>query len=328
MSFISSVEQLNLVLTHPDDSPLEFVQAMATNEKLFIESHARPRMNYHRSSTEPELPEEVLDLLQRYLQLAPAMVPPPPEAEEEDTHSPTLWHPDLHLDNVFVDPESKQITRIIDWQSASVMPLFYQCGIPRMFKHPGTLLDGWAVSERPENYSTLDESEKEKIDSSRKSETCHKYYEAETKGENPRHWAALHLENAEVRTEPSRLVVNVWEDRDVFFLRRALLAIVEQWPDLYPSSGPCPVRFTDQELSAHEAEEENMSHTSEILNLFRDSWGLPPNGMVDEADFEGVREAVLEMRDSFVDSAENGAEREQFARLWPYRDWDGDDGLC
>lgn len=39
---------------------------MATNEMRFIKTHARPRMNYHRSSTKPELPEEVLDLLDRY----------------------------------------------------------------------------------------------------------------------------------------------------------------------------------------------------------------------------------------------------------------------
>ncbi|KAH9204619.1 hypothetical protein DL95DRAFT_495430 [Leptodontidium sp. 2 PMI_412] len=68
-------------------------------------------MNYVRSFTEPESPDEMLSLLDRYLQLAPAMMPQP----SDDTHSPPLWHPDLHLDNVFVDPESKQITHVIDW---------------------------------------------------------------------------------------------------------------------------------------------------------------------------------------------------------------------
>jgi hypothetical protein len=163
-------------------------------------------MNYHRSSIHPELPEQVLNLLDRYLQLTPAIVPP---LEAEDTHSPTLWHLDLHLDNVFVDPESKLITRIIDWQSATVMLLFYQSRISRMFKHLRTVLDGWALSELLENYDSLEEDQKAKIDSDRKSETCHKYYEAETNSKNPRHWAALQLENVDVRTEPSRLVVNV-----------------------------------------------------------------------------------------------------------------------
>ena len=290
---------------------------MARNEMRFIKTHARSRMNYHRSSTEPELPEEALNLLDQYLQLAPAMVPP---LGTVDTHSPTLWHPDLHLDNVFVDPESKQITRIIDWQSAAVMPFFYQCGVSRMFQHPGVVADGWALSELPEDYDSLDQSEKAKIDSDRKSETCHKYYEAETKDKNPRHWAALQLEHADVRTEPSRLVVNVWEDRDVFFLRRALLSIVEQWQDLCPESDTCPVSFNKQQLAQHAAEEESMSNVGEILRLFRDNWGLPPNGMVDPTSYDQIRTAVAELRDSFIEGADDEAERELFARLWPYQD--------
>lgn len=80
---------------------------MAKCELKYIKAHARPRMNYARSLTEPELPKDMLDLLDQYLQLALAMVPP---STPEDTHSPTLWHPDLHLENVFVDPTSKNTT--------------------------------------------------------------------------------------------------------------------------------------------------------------------------------------------------------------------------
>jgi len=134
------------------------------------------------------------------------MVPP---RGLEDTYSPTLWHPDLHLDNVYVDPESKQITRIIDWQSAAVMPLYYHCGIPRMFQHSGTMADGWAVSELPEGYDSdsLSQGEKTKINNSRESETCHKFYESQTLINNPRHWAALRLDHVNVRTKPTHLVV-------------------------------------------------------------------------------------------------------------------------
>ncbi|CZT10222.1 uncharacterized protein RAG0_14757 [Rhynchosporium agropyri] len=221
-----------------ESGPLEFVEAMATNEMRFIKTYARPRMIHHRSSTEPELPEEVLGLLNQYLQLTPAMVPP---LGTDDTHSPTLW---LHLDDVFVDPESNQITRIIDWQSAAVMPFFiYQCGISGMFQYPGTIADSWPLTEFPKDYDKLIQSEKAKIDSDRRSDTCHKYYKAETKSQNSRHWAALQLDNANVRTEPLRLVVNVWEDHDIFFLRRDLLSFVEQWKDLYPKSDVCPVSF-------------------------------------------------------------------------------------
>jgi hypothetical protein len=73
-------------------------------------------------------------------------------------------------------------------------------------------------------------------------------------------------------------------------------------------------------LSAHAAEEESMSNAGEILELFRDSWGLPPNGMVDSAEFDRIQTAVAELRDEFIESADDEAEREQFARLWPYQD--------
>jgi hypothetical protein len=63
-----------------------------------------------------------------------------------------------------------------------------------------------------------------------------------------------------------------------------------------------------------------MSNAGEILKLFRDSWGLPPNGMVDSAEFDRIQTAVAELRDEFIESADDDAEREQFARLWPYQD--------
>ncbi|KAK0106136.1 hypothetical protein ONS95_004638 [Cadophora gregata] len=307
----------------PYNEPLDFIKAVATNEIRFIKTHARPRLNYHRSSTQPELPEEVLDLLQRYLKLSPAMIPPP--GTNEDTHSPTLWHPDLHLDNIFVDPETKKITRIIDWQSASVMPLFYQCGVPRMFQHPGTVRDNWELPDLPEDYDTLEPNEKASIDSDRESEICLKYYKAETNSQNPRHWAALlqlQLHNTVIRTEPSRLVPNVWEDRDVFFLRQALLSIIEQWQDLCPDSGTCPVSSNQQELALHAAEEESMGNVGEILRMFREGWGVPPSGMVDPGGFDEVLGAVDELRSSFVEEGDDEVERELFGKIWPFRDTD------
>jgi Ser/Thr protein kinase RdoA (MazF antagonist) len=65
----------------------------------------------------------MLSLIDRYLQLAPAMVPSQ-LTEDVDIHSPTLGHPDLHPNNIFVNPESNEISHVIDWQSVSTLPLF------------------------------------------------------------------------------------------------------------------------------------------------------------------------------------------------------------
>ncbi|KAH8816100.1 hypothetical protein F5884DRAFT_747609 [Xylogone sp. PMI_703] len=297
----------------PYSTPIKFVEAMARNEMEFIKLYAKPRMNYHRSSTEPESPAEALDLLQRYLKLTPAMVPP---VGKEDTHSPTLWHPDLHLDN------SEEITRIIDWQSAAIMPFYYQCGIPRMFRHPGKSIGHWIVPELPADYESLDPAGKAKANAQRDSEVCQSYYEVQTADNNPRHWAAIQLWDAEIRTEPSRLAINVWEDKDIFFLRRALLSIVEQWSQLCPDSGPCPVSFSEQELKLHYAEEESMSDMGEILKLFKNNWGLPPDGMVDPAHFNRIKALLPDLREAFIAGGDDEEQKKLFDKLWPFQDTD------
>lgn len=46
------------------------------------------------------------------------------------------------------------------------------------------------------------------------------------------------------------------------------------------------------------------------------------NGMVDLEDFDQIRGALIELRDTFIDCADDETERELFARLWPYQDAD------
>lgn len=290
---------------------------MAENEVKFVKAHARPRMNYARSLVHPELPDEMLDLLGRYLLLAPAMVP---LQSLDDTHSSTLWHPDLHLDNVIVEPESKEVTCIIDWQSSAALPFFYHCGVAKMFRHQGPVSNDMTVwPKRPENYSNLEQDEKETIDNLIKSECLHKYYLAITHNKNQRHWAAIQLQD-DVQTQPIRIVQNVWEDHDMFFLRRALMRIVDRWEDLYPDAGPCPVSFDEQEMALHMHEEENMGYVSEILTLFRDNWGLPPNGLIELAQFKEVQTELKQMRDAFVGAADTEEDRLLAEKLWPYQD--------
>ena len=285
----------------------------------FLKAHGKSRMNYYRSATERETPSQGISLLEKYLQISSSLVPP---SSTEDIHAPTLWHPDLHLDNVFVDPETLKITGIIDWQGTSILPFYFHAGVPRMFNHPGPLLEGWAISERPEDYDDLETTEKARIDNMRDSETCHKFYEAQTRLKNPRHSAALQTEGLEMRTAPTRLVPGLWEDRDSFFLRDALISIIAEWKDLRPDAGECPASFSEQELSMHAHEAENIKGISTIVDGFREKWYLPVDGMVDPAEYALVSAGLAHFREVFLDSAEDAEEREQFRRLWPYQDTD------
>jgi hypothetical protein len=113
------------------------------------------------------------------------------------------------------------------------------------------------------------------IDNVIRSEHMHKYYLAVTQNKNPRHWAALQLQGDD-RLQPIRIVQNVWEEGDVFFLRRALIRIINRWDELCPSAGPCPVSFNEQEMYLYSHEEENRGYISEVLSIFRRNWDYLP----------------------------------------------------
>lgn len=292
-----------------------YAVALGDNEMLWIKSHAVPRMNYYRSSQSKELPQDGLSLLQKYINVAPYLVPPP---TAESGYSNVLWHPDLHLDNIFVDTHTRQITRIIDWQSACVAPLFHQSCVPRLCRHPGPVREGWTVPARPEGFEDLSENEKKQIDESLESETLHKHYEAQVCKRAPRHWEVLQNKAVPIIRKPVWLTTGAWESRDLFFLRESLMELVADWEELFPGVS-CPIEFSNEEVELQAREQENISGVGRMLALFRDQAVLPVDGMVDPKDFEAARENCRKLKDIFVGLGKDENERELFGKLWPYQ---------
>ncbi|KAJ9322920.1 hypothetical protein DTO027B5_2962 [Paecilomyces variotii] len=297
----------------------EYAEALGRNEMIWIKSHAVPRMNYYRSSQSKELPQDGLALLKKYINVAPYLVPPP---TAESGYANVLWHPDLHLDNIFVDPSTHQITRIIDWQSACVAPLFYQSCVPRLCRHPGPVREGWTVPDRPEGFEDLSESEKKRIDDDLESETLHKYYEAQVCKRAPRHWEVLQQKAVPILRKPVWLTTGAWENRDLFFLRESLMELMADWEELFPGVA-CPIEFSSEEVELQTKEQENISGVGRMLTLFRDQAVLPVDGMVDPKDFEVARENCTKFKEVFVRLGKDDNERELFRNLWPYQEPEG-----
>jgi len=284
---------------------------------IWARKFAKARMVPQRATEEPEMPENFISLLDKYLQIAPHLVP---RAEGADIHSPTLWHPDLHRDNIFVDSDTNKITRIIDWQSAVVAPLFLQSGVPRMFRHTKPVDEDWSVPQRPLDYDSLSVEEKAKIDADIESITYYKYYKYQSFKKSPRHWACLEHQHAlELQTNPVKLVTQSWKNNDVFYLREALMELVRRWDELN-DNGTCPISFSEETYRVHAQEESNINAVGEILRIFRDEDTLPVDGMVDHIDYERVRENCLKFKDIFVGLGSTEEEKRLHERLWPYQD--------
>ncbi|OQE41095.1 hypothetical protein PENCOP_c005G01944 [Penicillium coprophilum] len=132
-----------------------------------------------------------------------------PQSVNEAASGNVLMHPDLHLDNIFVDPETLQITRIVDWQSAFVALWFYHANVPRICAYREPLPEGWGVPERPEDFDSLSAEEQLKVDNDLERQILHKYYEAQVYKRSPRYWSLLEDKRVPIIRNPAWLVTRV-----------------------------------------------------------------------------------------------------------------------
>ncbi|KGO74645.1 Aminoglycoside phosphotransferase [Penicillium italicum] len=305
----------------PWKNPSDYTRALGLNEIAYIKPYAISRMNYYRSLKTQEHPEDGLALLTKYMKVAPYLIPQSTNeaAFNEAASNNVLMHPDLHLDNIFVDPDTLQITRIVDWQSACVAPLFYHADVPRMCSHRGPLQEGWVVPERPEDFDSLSAEEQRQVDDDLESQILHKYYEAQVYKRSPRYWSALQDKSIPIIRKPVWLVTGVWENRDLFFLRESLMSLFAQWEELVPGV-PCPISFTNQDVELHSKEEENIKGVGKLLTLLRDESVLPVDGMVQPKDYDTAQKNSRKFKDIFIGLAKDDEEKELFTKLWPYQE--------
>ena len=293
----------------------------------FVTKYATPRMNYNRSSMEPEVTEEILELLGHYLQLSPAMIAQ--SRPEHGLNASTLWHPDLHLDNVFVDTTTMQISCLIDWQSAIAAPFLHQSRIPKIFHHPEPVsLDLANWPELPKDYAQLGKAEQEYATNMVRSGRLHTQYLRETKSKNPRHWAALEV-NDEDRIQPVKIAQGIWKRNCTFYLRRAIIRIIQHWEILCPDAGTCPcsTEVLEREMALYELECESRKFVYSMLQLFENNHGLHPDGTIGLDRYEEVMKEIKSWKDFALKHADDDEERMAIQRTWPFRDTVDENGI-
>lgn len=280
---------------------------MGTNELRWAESHAHPHMNYHRSLDEPEDPACYISLLRQYLTLTPYFLPESTKTDQVKT----LSHPDLHLDNIFVNPDTKRITHIIDWQSAAISDVFLQHRLPRMFE---PLKPTEAGKTAPENQQTIN-------DKICNANFMTQYYERLVKERNPRRSAILDEDHLPIRTKPVSLVTGSWEREDLFSFRHSLINIAAHWSSLAGVIGtPCPFDLSAEEYARHESEMELLEGLSAIIHQLHDQNLIPLGGMVKREYFEGVQKVNARCKQWLIDLGDSDRQRELHAKVWPYLD--------
>jgi hypothetical protein len=117
--------------------------------------------------------------------------------------------------------------------------------------------------------------------------------------------------------KPVWIVTGVWENRDLFFLREALMNIAAHWEEIFPNI-PCPIAFSSEETELHSKEEENVKGVGQLLLMFREQVVLPVDGVVDPEDYEVALKNNCKFQDIFIELAKTEEEKELFNDPWPY----------
>lgn len=164
------------------------------------------------ASTAQNDPEAHIQLLEKYLQVAPYLV----EVDRELTES-ILWHDDLHGSNIFVD--GNRITSVIDWQSIWAGPLLLRA-------RPCPIIDyqGPVLLKRPDNFEDLDDERKVQIKAQIARSTLSQLYILETEKRNPKLAKAFTLDHGKTRRLAVEYSGDSWDD-DIVSFRETLINV-------------------------------------------------------------------------------------------------------
>lgn len=258
-------------------------------------------------------PSEHTSLLSKFLQLATPLIP-----EDPNHNYPTLRHPDLTLNNILLEPGSKKIASIIDWQDSIIFPLFMQAGYPAFCEHDLSKAQRLQVPSLPDNFSDMSSEERMEAKLVFRSKEANLYYTAATGLYNGKHWSALKIPHLGMRQYLHQQTGYPW-DGDVINLRAALVRITTPHVWNAITSERCPVVFSDQEQHTAMEESNEWNECEELLDIIRNDLGIDPEGGTEPANFERASRRNLEYRLEMVRQAGED-ERDICWRNWPFKD--------
>ncbi|KAB8224342.1 kinase-like domain-containing protein [Aspergillus novoparasiticus] len=290
----------------PWTSVVEFATAVAKREIATVKSELKyplmPEGLFYGPQQYQPIAAKKLSTLHSCLKVAPYTLP-----ENSATHASVLWHGDLNLQNIFVDPkEPTRILGITDWQSVSLSPLFTQATRPTFLEYNGPLPETLDKVRLPENFESLNPVEQQKAKALHQAQTLHNLYLARSRQINPVVFEAIQGQKT-LRHQVSIIPGLTIMDYEPC-LNSLLRDIQKEWPSIVgqdsdgASSIPCPLQF-----SANEVQEQERDERTGDTGCFK-HW----DGRVNEQDYELSRKQLDEGVERFLQrEARNEEERKE-----------------
>lgn len=252
--------------------------------------------------------------LSNYLKLAPYLVP-----KTTELNAPTIRHPDLSPSNIFVS-ESGEITGVIDWQHATILPIFLQAKIPKHFQNYG---DEDSESFKPPKltpyFDTLPDSAKEEEMEIYRRRQVHFFYVGFTDRLNKPHFCAMGKHNLILRNRLYDTACRPWEG-DNTSLQAELIYTLEQWSEIVPEGDKPPVQYSAEEIKECLERYAKQKVADDQIQKMRDFVGVNIEGWLPNDGFDEAKEKAEYIKNEMSGEAETEEERKELLEHWPFQD--------
>lgn len=232
-----------------------------------------------------------------------------------DVSDSVLWHPDLHLGNIFVSPtEPSIIEGIIDWQSSQTSPLFIQAQFPEFMTPPKDYTFGPDLPSLPAGFNELSPEQQEQATKEKELASRSKYYEMASLAHNQRVYNAMKLDR---RLWEPFTYCQLFSQGSLVPLRECLIRLSQDWSAL-GLPGNCPFRITETERGRHDEQRlqyEDICYLWDLVKgqLLTDNAGWVPNDR-----WEATQKANKELYNMYIETMSEELTPEAATKRWPF----------
>lgn len=255
------------------------------------------------------------ETLWNYLKVAQYLSP-----EVKEISKPALWHPDLHGDNIFVNPDRPtEILSILDWQAVNLSPLFLQARHPALIEFEGLIPEGLQSISLPENFDELSAEEQLEAKKLRAAQSLYKLYDIQMIQDCPEIAAALRFRNS-LPGQITGLSGSLFSDGEPI-VQDMLIRLQEEWATYIGSSVPCPLSFAEEDKQRQKEDEKKRASGVVLMEEFLDQVGVYRgwDGWVNHSDYEYYKVRLEQCKHEFLDSQYvTNEERSQWEAVWPF----------
>ncbi|KAJ5194064.1 Aminoglycoside phosphotransferase [Penicillium cf. griseofulvum] len=257
------------------------------------------------------------ETLQNFLKVSKFLSP-----KDTEISKPVLWHPDLHGDNIFVNPDQPtEILSIIDWQAVNLSPLFLQARRPALIEFDGPIPEGLQSIRLPDNFDELSPEEQLGAKKLRAAQSLYKLYDIQMMQDCPDIAAALKFKNS-LAGQIAGLSGSLFSDGEPI-VQGMLIKLQEEWETRVGPSIPCPLSFTAEDKEQQKEDEAKWASGVELMEEFLGKVGAYRgwDGWVNHNSYAHFKAQLEKCRDEFLNShSTTSEERSQWESVWPFTD--------